>query len=389
VRHSCVSLASSVCLAVLISVIGIGPNAFGAGSGRSDQPAAVPSGFHAQSMSWVTPKRGWMLGSAPCGQATCTTVIGTNDTGVTWRKLATLDAPITFEQPTGVTEIRFADGLHGWAYEPALWATSDGGATWQRQAPPGGGHLVLSLAADADTAYAIVSPCRLNRICGNPPTVWRTTPGQGSWTQVDLSLPVFVGFDLAFLAVHGAVAYLGVPAALIAQGAPLSADILYVTLDGEQWSSLPDPCDPGNGETLSGIAAISDTQVALMCQGNIGFGKAVKRAYRSNDNGQTFRSAGAMPLMGIVSQMAAAPNGTLAVSSYSDGSWIYRNAGGQGWTTPVSLADLGMGWNNIVFLTNQLGFVIHGPWAFCCQGGPGELWQTVDGGVTWAPMTTS
>ncbi|TMK98625.1 MAG: glycosyl hydrolase, partial [Actinobacteria bacterium] len=62
-----------------------------------------------------------------------------------------------------MTEVRFADDLHGWAFEPALWATSDGGATWRRQAPPGGGRLVLALAGDSDAAYAVVSRCRLNR----------------------------------------------------------------------------------------------------------------------------------------------------------------------------------------------------------------------------------
>jgi hypothetical protein len=44
-----------------------------------------------------------------------------------------------------------------------------------------------------------------------------------------------------------------------------------------------------------------------------------------------------------------------------------------------------MGWNDIVFTTNQTGFVIHGPTAHCCRGRAGELWTTTDGGVTWGP----
>jgi photosystem II stability/assembly factor-like uncharacterized protein len=311
-------------------------------------------------------------------------VIGTDDGGTTWGTLGTLAAPLTHEEASGATEIRFADDLHGWAFEPALYATSDGGATWQHQAPPGGGHMVLALSGDADGVYAIVSTCRLNRLCQTPATLWRTTPGQGSWTQVSLTLPVISGFDTAVLAVRGPVAYLVVPsAAILAQPGP---DLLDVTTDGQTWSTRPDPCMPANDEFLTGVAPISDTKVALLCQGDIGFGKAAKHVLRSNDNGQTTRSAGTLPLYGIVSQLSATRDGTLVVSSYSIGSWIYRNAGGQTWTTSEDLGDGGMGWNDISFTTNQVGFVIHGP-VSCCGGfGPGELWETQDGGVTWAPV---
>jgi hypothetical protein len=27
--------------------------------------------------------------------------------------------------------------------------------------------------------------------------------------------------------------------------------------------------------------------------------------------------------------------------------------------------------------------VIHGPYALCCAGGPGELWKSTDAGLTW------
>jgi hypothetical protein len=375
----------SVAVAVVMAIVVAAELA--GGSAYAGHPSAVPAGFHGQSQSWVSPKHGWMLGSVSCGQSTCTTVVGTTDGGEKWNRLGTLDAPLTLERASGVTELRFADDLHGWAFEPALYATIDGGATWQREAPPGGGHLVLALAADVDAAYAVVSPCRLNRLCEDPATLWRATSGQRSWTQVSLTLPALTGFNTVVLAVHGSVAYLSIPASLImSRAGSADPDVLDATVDGQNWSSRPDPCSPEDGETLTGIAPISDTKVALLCQANIGFGKAEKRVLRSNDTGFTTRRAGRMPLLGIVSQLAAAPNGTLVVSSYSIGSWIYRNAGGRTWTTSVSLGDFGEGWNDIVFTTNRVGFVIHGPWAFCCGGGPGELWKTEDGGVTWGPV---
>src|SRR5438552_7664217 len=147
--------AISMCLAVLLMVGVSGSAALGASALSAARASAIPAGFHAQSVSWVSPKQGWMIGSAPCGQATCTTVLGTTDAGATWNKRGILGGPLTLEEPSGATEIRFADDQHGWAFEPALYATSDGGASWQKQAPPGGGHLVLALAADSDAVYAV------------------------------------------------------------------------------------------------------------------------------------------------------------------------------------------------------------------------------------------
>jgi hypothetical protein len=381
VRRSPIPLATSMCLAALLIVAG-SDSAFGAHTRSAAGSSAIPTGFHAQSQSWVSPKHGRLLGSAPCGQTTCTTVVGTTDGGATWNTLGTVEAPLTLEQASGVTEVRFADDLHGWAFEPALYGTSDGGVTWQRQAPPGGAHLVLTVAGNSRGVYALVSPCRLNRLCHDPATLWRTTPGQGSWTQVSITLPAVTGLDTAVLAVHGLVAYLAVPAALV-HADPVS--VLEVTVDGHQWDARPDPCAAEQGETLTGVAAISDTRVALLCQGNIGFGKAEKRVLRSNDTGETTRPGGTLSIWGIVSQLASAPNGTLVVTSFSIGSWIYRNPGGQTWTTSEDLGDGGIGWNDVAFTTNKVAFVIHGP-ASCCGGGFGELWTTEDGGVTWAPV---
>jgi photosystem II stability/assembly factor-like uncharacterized protein len=360
----------AVLAAVLVSVVPSG--AFANSHGQSE----VPDGFHAQSMSWTSPEKGWMLGVAPCGQQMCTTVLGTGDGGGTWNTLGTVRAPLTTEETTGVTAVRFADDLHGWAFDPALWATADGGVSWKRQFPPGGGHVVLAIAGDSEAVYAVVSPCRLNHPCGQAVSLWRTTVETESWTQIPITLPAAT---TAALAVHGVVAYLVAPV--------FSFDgVLEVTTDGQQWSSRPNPCVAAHDETLSDVAPVSDTDVALLCVGNPGFGKAEKRVLRSGDTGQTTRPAGTTPINGITSRLAAAPNGTLMVSSSSDGSWLYRNAGGRTWTTSVSDGDGGQGWNDLVFTTNRVGFVIHGPWAFCCGGGPGELWQTTDGGITWTPM---
>jgi hypothetical protein len=375
-RRPTIAALASMCLAVLMAVAFSGPAASGATRSRS----GIPSGFRAQSQSWVSPDEGWVLGVDQCALSTCTSVLGTTDGGGTWNRLGTLKAPLTPEVKAGVTAIRFADALHGWAFGPSLWATRDGGVTWKKQTPPGGGRLVPALAGDSDAVYALVSSCRFNQPPSNckSATLWRTTIAGGSWTQVSLTLPAGLVTNAAVLKVHGIVAYLVVPT-------ETEPDVLDATTDGTHWSSRPDPCVKSDDEMLVDAAPSSATNVALLCVGNPGQSEADKRVLRSTDTGQTTSPAGTTPTHGITSQIAAAPNGTLVVSSYSAGSWIYRNDGGQSWTVSASLGDGGQGWNDIAFTTNKVGFVIHGP-AAMNPFEPGELWETTDGGVTWAPV---
>jgi hypothetical protein len=347
------------------------------GTGVADAGRTAGLKFHAQALSWVSPQRGWLLGSAACGTATCTTTAGTTTAGVSWRTLGTMAAPLTNEDATGVTELRFADALHGWAFGPALWITDDGGVTWRPQATQGGGPVV-ALAADATGAYAVVSSCGFDQAladCRHGATLWRATPGGDVWTQVSLRLPIATE---ALLEMNGLTAYL----ALATPGSSV-ADVLDATTDGVHWAARPDPCSVADDYYLSGIAPISASQVALMCQADIGFGFADKHVLRSSDSATTTADAGTLPQYGIVSQLTATPSGTLVVSSFSIGSWIYRNGGGQAWTTSEDLGDGGIGWNDIAFPSDQVGFVVHGP-ASCCGGhGPGELWKSSDGGATW------
>jgi hypothetical protein len=351
--------------------------ALGVAAGAVDAGKTAGLKFHAQSMSWVSPQRGWLLGSTDCGTGSCTATAGTTTGGTSWKTLGSLAAPVTIEDAGGVTEVRFADDLHGWAFDPALWATNNGGVTWQQQASPDG-RPVVALAADAQVAYAVVSACDYNQAvtnCRHDESLWRATPGAGVWTQVSLRLPIA---NQATLAVQGLTAYL-----VIAMPGSSTGDTVEATTDGVNWSARPSPCSTTNGEYLSSVAPVSATQVALLCQANIGFGYAYKRVLRSNDTAVTTSDAGTLNQYGIVSQLTASPSGTLLVASYSIGSWIYRNGGGTTWTTSEDLGDGGIGWNDIAFTTDQLAFVVHGPAACCGNHGPGEIWKSTDGGLTW------
>jgi hypothetical protein len=339
-----------------------------------------PKDFAAQSITWISPARGWMLGSAPCGLETCTEVMGTTNAAVTWHLDGALRAPLTQSRHTGVSGLRFANARIGWAFGPSLHATNDGGRTWVKQPVPGGGRRILALAADHAQAIAVVAMCSARKPvsdCHRGATLWRSSPPGSAWKQAAVDLPPAY---LAVAAVHGRTGYVVIPNERLRHGA------FVASLDGTTWSPRRNPCRTDRDEMLASVAPITDRRVAIQCVGDPGFGKAVKHGYRSNDAAASTRSAGIAPLLGINTQIAATPDGTIAMASFSIGSWIYRNAGGSAWATSVDLGDGGEGWNDIGFTTNEIGFVIHGPEAFV---GPGELWGTSDGGATWAPLPES
>ena len=58
---------------------------------------------------------------------------------------------------TGVSQIRFLEGVNGWAFGPALWATHNSGRNWT--AVPLGGRRVLSLETVGGEAFAVLARC--------------------------------------------------------------------------------------------------------------------------------------------------------------------------------------------------------------------------------------
>jgi photosystem II stability/assembly factor-like uncharacterized protein len=353
-----------------------------AAAAPASRGSILPAGFRAQAISFATPQLGWILGVQTCGNAKCTNVLHTTNGGDTWTRVGRIHAPLSYDKVDGVTEVRFADDLHGWAFGPSLWSTSDGGATWTKEAIPGGGNLVPELAAGSDAVYALVSPCKLNQAPGScdPATLWTTTVGAEAWTKTDARLRAGLVTNAARLAVRGPVAYLVVPT-------EVAPDVIRVTTNGVHWAARPDPCSKAEDEELVEVTPISDSGVAFLCVGDPGFGHSTKRVFRSLDTGRTSSTFGAIPREGIVSQMTATPNGRLVMTSWgAPGSWIYRSNGGGPWTTPLALEDQGTGWNDVVMTTKLRGFVVHGPAALFPGNRPGQLGETRDGGVTWTPV---
>lgn len=344
-----------------------------ASPGRAGPVNAVPARFRANSLSWPSSSQGRVLGTAPCGQRTCSDVIGTSDRGRTWRRLGTVKALITGQHP-GVTEVRFATPGVGWAFGPRLFRTGDAGRSWAAVPIPGRGKQILDLAAGPGGAYAVVSPCPPEAgPCRERPSLWRaSTRARAPWTPIPLALPASTFADVA---VSGSTVYVS------AQGGPRVEGRLYASTDGRHFSARTSPCSAARDLTLVQVVPASATEVAFLCDGNAGFGRAVKTVFRSADTGRTDTFAGRTGLRGIAAELAVSPSGNLAVAARSDGSFLYINDGHRkAWTRVIGRGDGGAGWNDLTYVTRSQAWVVYGPAA---GAGIGQVYVTRDGGRHW------
>jgi photosystem II stability/assembly factor-like uncharacterized protein len=372
------AVTAVVAAAGLLAVCG--PAAAGQTGPAPRSPAAVPvpAGFRAQSVSWPSAAEGWVLGAVPCAGGACTAVAHTTDGGASWSLTGAPAAPLAPSGEHGVTSIRFAaDGLHGWAYGPDLYATSDGGTSWQPVRLPG--RQALALAAGTGAVYLATSPCDVGKLCTASPAVYRAPlPAATGWLQVPVRLPGVP--TQVVLAARGPVVY------VLGTQVPPTPDAFSVgTNGGTRWAPRPSPCAKDQDQALVDVAPVDATAVALLCVGNPGRSRADKHVFRSADTGMSTVDAGVTDTLGIQSRLAATA-GTLLVSSVSAGDWLYRSAGGQKWTVALDLADGGVGWNDPVFSTDQDAWVVYGP-AAAAPDLPGQLLHSADAGRTWSTVT--
>jgi hypothetical protein len=178
------------------------------------------------------------------------------------------------------------------------------------------------------------------------------------------------------VAIGGSTVYLVDPQAFPAP------DAFYASVRGGPFTRRPVPCQKRLNGNLVDVAPVTSSRMALLCVIDPGFGSAGKTVFRSADTGRTDQRAGQTSILGIASEIAATRSGTLAVaSSASRGSFVYLNTGGTRWTTPLPRPDDGGAlWNDLVFSSSQVGWVVYGPVSFSDLG---VVYRTADGGRSW------
>ena len=309
----------------------------------------LPSSFYPQSFTAITELTWWLLGTVPCpaGQdGTCGGILQTTDGGRTFTALHPPSAPFST-----YSQLRFADAQNGFAYGPDLYATHDGGTTWN---PVDVGGRVADLATSGGEAYAIVTTGT-----GSSGRLMRSPVGQDQWSTVLAAGEVSSG-----LWVQGANV-------VVQSGSDGPGTNVLVSHDGgTSFASYPAP-SPGLPCEFEGAAS---PDVWAHCVTGTESG-----VWLSHDGGASFASAepAGTHLMLPNSAVFGAASGTTAVVGYQQ---LYRTGdAGASWT-PVGPSGI-VQWTYIAFSDSTHGVALG--YAGSITAGDERLYYTTDAGQTY------
>jgi hypothetical protein len=351
---------------------------------------SVPDHFAPTSTTWVNTSTGWVIGQAGtpghCANKNpniCTSVARTDNAGTTWEGGP---APKTTgpSGPVGVSQIRFLDGVNGWAFGPALWVTHDAGYTWNQI--PTNGQRVTDLETAGNRAFALWAECYnpsasadIASSCTSY-TLMSAAKYSDHWTPVGQAPPTNGlanqgNQTSGMIALTSTVGYLLAPDGTLFSG----------PLDGSAWHRVGStPCQPGlpQPDGIPGyghLALVDSTHLALACGSATGNGTP---AIYTSDNGGAFWTKRAnVTAEGRLTSFTAAPNGTLVLAT-TQGLYVLL-AGTTSWkATNVAGTSAPTGGFTYVGMTTDTQGV-----AVPAQTSLHEIWMTFDGGSTWAART--
>jgi hypothetical protein len=332
---------------------------------------------------------GAVVGQAgpPCATRYCTSLAGTSDYGKTWYGVS---APVAGgpADPAGVSQLRFLNLTDGWAFGPGLYETSDGGRTWARADTSG--RSVTDLETAGDRAFALFADCT----------------GSGAAVISDcstFSLQSAVAGGAAFQPVKLAMPKALRPVAMGQAGQPSSAtivlangtgylltpagDIFSGPLDGSAWTYVGSaPCAPGrawpDGQPRRAQMSVSSGMYRVDCTGAPGAPAATqaKQLWKSSD-GQHWTKLGQAPAEGMATALAgagAAPSvlATTAGIDFSPDGATWQHATISGGAPAGGFSYVGM-------TSAEQGVAVP------ADASQGEVFTTVDGGLTWNPSPIS
>ncbi len=361
-----------------------------AGSARSALTAThgAPSSFSVLSMTFVSDQQGYALGTVKCASGRCVAVLATKNGGGHWVqvKAPTVHPGGLFNvcpthQPC-VGQIRFATPLIGYAFDPSLFLTTDGGAHWRQLH----GLSVTSLEVAGGAGGTAIRVASKGQGCsGQPYQVQSATVGTNTWHLVPAPPILMICPPTLYRQ--------GPRLALVGYGNPAggvraTAGIEVSANSGATWRKVADKCGGKDGYAAKVTIAPPSTLV-LLCRHQMpnahgDFGSPWVRV--STNGGATFgpdrpvMAANGFPTKAVFAYQVAAASASrvvvLATSAHGNKAYVSQN-GGRTWKITLSIAGSGVNESSSIVL---VGF--QDPQTARIARGD-RVWTTVDGGSQW------
>jgi photosystem II stability/assembly factor-like uncharacterized protein len=326
----------------------------------------VPQGFEAASVTFVSPKMGWVLGTTCTGTSCAASLFRTDDAGKSWASSPT--PPIMGDMAGDGGEVRFANADDGWvvvagsgsAFSPQVWATFDGGSSWHAVSFPA--PVVNETISDLEAAHGEVYAS----FCGDPVHIAMSPVNVSAWTVSTTSLQIgagpVCGEQIVLQATNGWLINID---RTVINGARLH--------DGS-WVPWNPPCQSSGGP--GELAASDPDHLVAICDSGVYAGPAAVQSSFSSDGGSTFVPATHSLPQADYGPCASPSPGVIIIGSSAQGDLMGSFDGGEQWS-PVYSSPTSQGWEYVGFTTTSQGVAIESN---------GTLVMTVDGGHDWAPV---
>lgn len=346
-----------------------------ASAGGRPTGGPVPSGFAATSVTFVSTQEAFVLGTAPCAKAPCTSILRTLDRGVSWNGLPAPVVPLGDAQAgtdsPAVWGIRFASPEVGFVFGNGLWETTDGGEQWAAAASPAGS--IKSLEVIDGQVLALTDVCTGNGGCALSGNLVRRPLSGGSWQQV------------ASVSEPGSIATQARVAAVLDGGS-----VIVTANGGLSTATRATPCTGGELSAAAAVTVTGGNGLALECAGDAAAGSVDKTVYVSDDLGASWQKAGSPSRGGDPESLSAGSPAQLVAAAASGASMLYYSGdGGAQWSTAYYAGDGGLGFNDLGFTTATDGVVVYAPVLSDSneEGRPGKLLLTSNGGASWQAVS--
>jgi len=373
-------------------------------------PGPVPADFAPSSVTFVSSNRAWVIGQAGTAGScyngsVCTSVAWTSDDGSTWHGE---HAPVAGAPSgaSGVSGIRFLDGVNGWAFGPELWATSDAGNHWH--AVKTSGQRVTDLETAGDRAYALFATCSGTSAASfaadcTSYTLMTTTAGSDDWVPV--------GSATSNLSAGGSGGSASASPSASTSDSGSSASAMLTLTSGTGYLVAPDgtlysgplggtwtragtaPCQPSFPPQASGVPSTGQlapygSDLAMACGG--GPSASSPPAIWTSSNGGanwTQEASGAWSGTsdrGTMTSFAATPDGALVLAT-TNGIYMLGSGASQ-WQQATAADGNGMpsgGFSYVGMTSDSRGV------ALPADSSLHEIWVTANGGQTWTARAIS
>jgi len=345
----------------------------------------VPPNFQPSSVTAVSTTRMFTIGQAGtpghCASQYCTSVARTEDGGQTWNGLP---APLAGDPDgaTGVGQIRFLEGINGWAFGPELWATHDGGEVWHRISTHG--QRVIDVETVGKRAFAIEATCTGTGAAYASDctsfTLYSTPATADDWTKVGAATTDLTpgqggpSNGAAALVLTGTRGYLLGPDGTLYAG----------PIDGSApWQSVNNiPCATGQPQTDGEpggalLGAVTAENLLVACTQSPSGDSQVKVIYGSTDGGKNWQPTATPPAAGVATSIAASVTGTVVLGT-SGGIEVLQPGSSSAWQQATLTGSApATGFSFVGMTTSTRGM------ALPADPANGAVWTTTDGGLTW------